>query len=137
MCVGQVTFTIPDYIGNNATTSEQGRLMYFNLLSDQGETLEGVEVTNVRVFPVTTGATIMADLPLFAFYQASQAVTVGPNTFPDSLYFAHILIFTSATGPTASLGAGGTSMGRKLLSEDDSAIAMRRLLQTGSGMLVF
>ena len=103
--------------------------MYFNLLEDQGETLEGVEVTNVRVFPVATGATIMAELPLFAFYDASMAVTVGPNTFPDGLYFAHILIFTSATGPTASIGAGGNSMGRRLLSGDDSAVAMRKLLQ--------
>lgn len=125
----QVTFTIPDYIAQNATTSEQGRLMYFNLLEDEGETLEGVEVTNVRLFPVDFGATIMANLPLFAFYQATQAVTVDPETFPPNLYFAHILIFTSATGPTASIGAPGS--GRRLLELQNGLLDLpfRKLLQ--------
>ena len=131
-----MTFTIPDYIAANATTSEQGRLMYFNLLEDEGETLEGVEVTNVRLFPVDFGATIMANLPLFAFYQATQAVTAAGSAdppFPDNLYFAHILIFTSATGPTASIGTPGS--GRRLLelqnelSQLPNDLPTRKLLQ--------
>lgn len=132
----QVTFTIPDYIAQNATTSEQGRLMYFNLLEDQGETLEGVEVTNVRIFPVDYGATIMANLPLFAFYQATQAVTVDPEAFPPNLYFAHILIFTSATGPTASIGNPGS--GRRLLGLQHGLLDLpiRKLLQNAGEILL-